>query len=66
MTHLIPEDIEAIGRHVAASPGGISLGALARLLGVSVSTARRRLQAYAAAHGLTCNPSARERGPAAL
>ena len=66
MSHLIPEDIEAIGRHVAASPGGISLGALARLLGVSVSTARRRLQAYATAHGLTLQSErAREgaRGP---
>ena len=67
MSHLTPEDLAAIGQHVSDSPErGISMGELARRLGVSVSTARRRLQAYAAAHGLTLQSRrAREgiRGP---
>ncbi len=53
---------------MSAAPGQrLSLGALARTLGVSLSTARRRLQAYAAAHGLPLQSArGREgaRGPA--
>ena len=68
MSRLTPEDLAAVGQHLSHSPAGaISIGALARRLGVSIPTARRRLQAYAVAHGLTLQSQpAREgiRGPA--
>ncbi len=68
MNNLRAEDLAAVGQHVTDSPGGgISISALAKRLGVSVPTARRRLHAYAASRGLTLNSQpAREgtRGPA--
>jgi hypothetical protein len=67
VNHLKAEDLAAVGQHVSASPGGISISALAQRLSVSLPTARRRLRAYAAAHGLTLQSRpAREgtRGPA--
>ncbi len=68
MNHLKAEDLAAVGQHVTDSPGGgISISALAQRLGVSLPTARRRLHAYAALHGLTLHSRpAREgtRGPA--
>lgn len=68
MSRLAPEEVEAVGQHVAASPGHrLSLAALAKRLGVTIQTARRRLHAYAAAHGLPLQSERKRegaRGPA--
>ncbi len=53
MSRLTPEEVETVGQHVTAAPGQrLSLAALAKRLGVTIQTARRRLHAYAAAHAL--------------
>lgn len=67
VTYMARADLEEVGRHLSDMPAGaISVAELARRLGSSVSTARRRLDAWAAAHHVSlCSVSAREgaRGP---
>ena len=54
MNRIDPEHLAEVGKFVAEAAGeAISIGALARQLGVRFPTARRRLEAYAAANGLT-------------
>lgn len=54
MNRIAPEHLAEVGKFVSEAAGeAISIGALARQLGVRFPTARRRLEAYAAANGLT-------------
>jgi len=54
MNYIGAKHLDAVGKHlVDSAPDGITIATLAKLLRVSLPTAKRRLTAYAASRGLS-------------